>query len=292
MINVIFPTYILIAAGFLSGKVKKNMETETITFIVLYFFAPALILSSFKTVKLSLSDIKFIVFCGTAVIGSVWIAAAVIGKNLFGKRLPALELSSAIMNIGYLGLPVVYVLFGEAALGYAVTYMVFVTVIHFTVAIIALNPESLKKGIKETAKIPLIYAVIAAVFLRNVSFPGGAEKMLKLTGNSTMPLMLIAIGIKLSRINVKDLTPAIIGTLLRLCLGTAVAFIVVKLLPASSLLKKTVLVQSSLPSAMLNFVLCDRFGQNPEISASVILISTLISPLWLIFVIKVLLPAI
>ncbi|WP_457569903.1 AEC family transporter [Desulfurobacterium sp.] len=292
LINVILPIYILIALGFLSGKLKKDIETDTITFIVLYFFAPTLILSSFKNINLSIENVKFIVINGALTIGIVWIAAGIISKKLYGKRIPALEISSAVMNIGYLGLPLIYVLFGEKALGYAITYMVFVTIIHFTVAIVALNPESFKKGLSETFKIPLIYAVIAAFLLKKFHFPEGIEKMLKLTGDSTMPLMLIAIGIKLSRIKPDKLSPAITGTILRLVLGTFISFAVVKTIQAPLLLKQTVFIQSTLPSAILNFVLCDRFNQNPEISASIIFLSTLISPLWLIFVIKVLLPAI
>ncbi|WP_456484615.1 AEC family transporter [Desulfurobacterium sp.] len=292
LINVILPVYILIAAGFLSGKFKEDLETDTITFIVLYFLAPALVLSSFKNVDLSIENIKFIITNGTVTIATVWIAAGFVSKKLYGRRIPALELSAAIMNIGYLGLPLIYVLFGDKALSYAITYMVFVTIIHFTVAIVALNPESIKKGIIETLKIPLIYAVIGAFFLRNFQLAEGIEKMLKLTGDSTMPLMLLAIGIKLSRIKPDRVSPAITGTFLRLVLGTLISFIVVKGLQAPPLLKKTVFIQSSLPSAILNFVLCDRFNQDPEISASIIFLSTLLSPLWLIFVIKVLLPAI
>ncbi|SNR61692.1 AEC family transporter [Desulfurobacterium atlanticum] len=292
ILNVIFPIYILIALGFIAGKAKKRLDTEGITFIVLYFLAPALVFSSFRKLHITVESFTYIAINGTVTIGSIWFIAFLFAKIFYKRRIPAFELSSSIMNIGYLGLPLIYVLFGENALGYAVTYMVLVTIIHFTIAVVALNPDSLKDGIVETLKIPLIYAVIFSFFFKNIPLPDGMEKMLKLMGDSTMPLMLITIGIKLSSIKMENLHTGISGALLRLIGGTFISFLTVKTFSCPELLKKTIFVQSTLPSAILNFVLCDRFKQDPDISASIIFFSTLISPVWLFIVVKFLLPLI
>jgi len=292
ILNVIFPIYVLIALGFFAGKIKKELDTEGITFIVLYFLAPALVFSSFRKLHITAENFKYIAINGTLTIGGIWLIALLFSKIFYKRRIPAFELSSSVMNIGYLGLPLIYVLFGENALGYAVTYMVFVTLIHFSLAIMALNPNSLKEGIIETFKIPLIYAVIFSFFFKDIPLSEGMEKMLKLMGDSTMPLMLITIGIKLSKIKMEKLHIGISGALLRLVGGTLISFLTVKTFACPELLKKTIFVQSTLPSAILNFVLCDRFKQDPDISASIIFFSTLISPVWLFIVIKFLLPLI
>ncbi len=288
--NVIFPLYILITLGFLAGKIRKNPDTEVITFIVLYFLAPALVFSSFRTINISFENIKYIIINGVITIGGVWFLAYLFSRFFHKIRSPAFEISSAIMNIGYLGIPLVYVLLGEKAVGYAVTYMVFVTIIHFTVVIVILNPGNLSEGLKEIFKIPLIYAVIFSLFMKNFPLPSGIEKMIKLMGDSTMPLMLITIGIKLSSMDFKDIKFGISGTVLRLICGTFISFFVIKNFPVSLLLKKTIFIQSALPSAILNFVLCDKFKQQPNISASIIFFSTVVSPVWLLFVIKLLFP--
>jgi len=53
LLNVLFPLYLLIGFGFLIGKLKKDVETKSISFLVLFIFAPALIISSFRKIDLT-----------------------------------------------------------------------------------------------------------------------------------------------------------------------------------------------------------------------------------------------
>jgi len=281
LVNVILPLYLLIGAGYLFGKLRPSLETGTISFIVLYLFAPALIFSSFKKVNLTFESFSQIAFTALFVFAFSYLLAVAAEKAFLKEKNPAFELSATVMNAGYLGIPLIYLMFGEEALAYAITFMVVMAIYHFTLGILILKGREFREGIKAVLKIPLIYAALLAFFLKGVPLPSGIEKILNLTGDATMPLMLVSIGISLSKISVEEFREAFIATLVRFFGGTVGALIAVSLLGAPLLLKKVLIVQSSLPSAILNYVLCEEFKASPKLAASVIFISTLLFPLFL-----------
>jgi predicted permease len=283
LVNVILPLYLLIGAGYLFGRLRPELETRTISFVVLYLFAPALIFSSFKRVNLTLTSFFQIAFTALFVFIFTYLLAVAAEKALLGRRNPAFELSATVMNAGYLGIPLIYLMFGEEALAYAITFMVVMAVYHFTLGILILKGRDFKEGIKAALKIPLIYAALLAFLLKGAELPSGIEKVLKLTGDATMPLMLVSIGISLSKISVEEFREAFVATLVRFFGGTVGALIAVSAIGAPPLLKKVLIVQSSLPSAVLNFVLCEEFKASPKLAASVIFLSTLLFPLYLLF---------
>jgi len=283
LVNVILPLYLLIGAGYLFGRVKPELETGTISFIVLYLFAPALIFSSFRKVNLTPESFFQIAFTALSVFAFSYLLSLAAEKLFLRERNPAFELSSTVMNAGYLGIPLIYLMFGERALAYAITFMVVMAVYHFTLGILILKGREIKEGIKAALKIPLIYAAVLAFLLKGIEIPPGVEKILKLTGDSTMPLMLVSIGISLSRITVEELRESLIATAVRFFGGATGALISVSLINYPPLLKKVLVVQSSLPSAVLNYVLCEEFRASPKLAASVIFVSTLLFPLFLPF---------
>ena len=282
LLNVILPIYLLIALGFLSGKIWKDLETKTISTMVLYFFAPVLIFSSFRELPLNLSNLSCISLTALGVFFGVY-ALSVLSELLFLKRRnPAFELSSTVMNAGYMGIPLILLMFGEKALPVAITYMVVMAVYHFTLGIVVLK-GSVKEGIVSALRIPLIYALLLSFLLKGVELPPGIEKMVKLTGDATLPLMLFSIGISLSKITFSEVEISLLGSAIRFFGGTVSAIISSKLLGCSPFLQKVLIVQSSLPSAILNYVLCEKFEVSSQTAASIIFISTLLFPVYLLF---------
>jgi len=249
-------------------------------------FAPALIFSSFRKIT-NLQDSEAVFLSAAFVFAGTYLLSLLVETAFLKERNPAFELSSTVMNSGYLGIPLIYLMFGERALPIAVTYMISMSVLHFSLGILILK-KSLKSGIVEAVKIPLIYAVIFSILAKNLQIPSGFEKMIRLTGNATMPLMLVSIGISLSRINLKDLKLGFVSTLVRFFGGTLTSIACVKLLGIPEFNGKVIIVQSSLPSAILNFVLCERFNVHPQTAASSILISTLLFPVYMLSLIELL----
>ncbi|MEO2065212.1 MAG: AEC family transporter [Desulfurobacteriaceae bacterium] len=276
LINVVLPLYLLIGTGYLFGKLKTELETNTISFIVLYLFAPSLIFSSFRKVEITPENFIHISLTALFVFVFSYLLSVLTEKAVLKVKEPAFEISATVMNAGYLGIPLIYLMFGEGALPYAISFMVVMAVYHFTFGILILKGNEIKEGLVAIFKIPLIYAVLLAFLLREVELPPGIEKVLKLTGDSTMPLMLVSIGISLSRVSVDQVKEAFLASAVRFIGGTLGALIAVLLFKSPPLLEKVLIVQSSLPSAVLNYVLCEEFKTNPKLAASIIFISTLL----------------
>ncbi|MEO2068534.1 MAG: AEC family transporter, partial [Desulfurobacteriaceae bacterium] len=138
LINVILPLYLLIFSGFVIGKLKPDLTTDTISFIVLYLFAPSLIFHSFRNVKLELTDFSCITLVALGVFVIVFLIALGVEIIFFKKRNEAFELSSTVMNAGYMGIPLIYLMFGEKVVSFATFYMVVMAIFHFTLGIVIL----------------------------------------------------------------------------------------------------------------------------------------------------------
>jgi predicted permease len=66
------------------------------------------------------------------------------------------------------------------------------------------------------------------------------------------------------------------GALLRILGGFAAAYIAVKLVGADGIWQ-VLLLYGSLPAAAMNFILTEKFGQDPNLAASIVVLSTFFS---------------
>ncbi len=234
LINVILPLYLLIFFGYVAGKLKPELETSTISTAVLYVFAPALIFSSFRNLDISESEFWGISAAALVVFVGVYLLAVTVERLFLSGKNEAFELSVTVMNAGYLGIPLIYLLFGEKAVPIAVTFMVAMAVYHFSLGILILN-SNLRTGIFEALKIPLLHAAVLSFLLKDLCLPQGIERTLELTGESSLPLMLFSIGVSLSRISLSFVGLSVLGTAVRFFGGMGVACVAVKVLPLSPL---------------------------------------------------------
>jgi len=89
--------------------------------------------------------------------------------------------------------------------------------------------------------------------------------------------MLLSLGYRLHSANMNSPQVALVGAFLRIGLGFALAFLFVSLFHLQGSTRSVILLSSSMPSAVINFILAQRYERNAELVASVILISSLLS---------------
>ena len=70
---------------------------------------------------------------------------------------------------------------------------------------------------------------------------------------------------------------SLVGALIRIVGGFACAYVTVTLLGIHGVNRQVILLYGSLPSAVVNFVLTEKYGQDPELVASIVVITTLLS---------------
>src|SRR5262245_20996188 len=65
--------------------------------------------------------------------------------------------------------------------------------------------------------------------------------------------------------------------LLRILGGSAAAYMAVKLVGADGINRQVLLLYGSLPAAAMNFILTEKFAQDPNLAASIVVLSTFFS---------------
>jgi predicted permease len=112
-----------------------------------------------------------------------------------------------------------------------------------------------------------------------------------LLGDFTIPLMLIALGVSLGRIEVRNLHSSLLLSLFRLLTGFGVSLGVAALLGLEGAARGVLIVQSTMPVAVFSYLFAVRYERKPEEIAGAIFISTILSFLTLPLLLWYVLPA-
>jgi predicted permease len=111
---------------------------------------------------------------------------------------------------------------------------------------------------------------------------------ISMLGQATIPMMLISLGYRLHEVHSLQWGHALGGALLRIVGGFGAAGIAVRLLGAQGINSQVLLLYGALPAAVVNFILTEKYRQDPGLAASIVVISTVLSVftipvvLWLI----------
>jgi len=137
---------------------------------------------------------------------------------------------------------------------------------------------------------PIFYAVLVTLLVLGLDLPvpGFVLDTTTLLGELTIPLMLIALGVSLGRIEVRNLRGSLLLSLLRLLTGFGVSLGVATLLGLEGATRGVLIVQGTMPVAVFAYLFAVRYERKPEEVAGAVVISTTLSfltlPLLLWFV--------
>jgi predicted permease len=113
---------------------------------------------------------------------------------------------------------------------------------------------------------------------------------LKYLGDATIPMMLLALGVRMTGVTRAGLPIALVGATVCPLAGFAVAWILVHMLELTKVQAGMIYLFAVLPPAVLNFLVAERYGREPQTVASIVLIGNLASlifvPLGLYFALK------
>jgi predicted permease len=131
----------------------------------------------------------------------------------------------------------------------------------------------------EIFRLPLIYATLAGltVNLAQIRIPNLLLQPIHMLGQATIPIMLISLGYRLYEVESLQWGHALGGALLRIFGGFAAANIAVNLVGAEGTNRQVLLLYGSLPAAVVNFILTEKYRQDPGLAASIVVLSTFIS---------------
>jgi predicted permease len=272
--EVILPVIIVILTGFCFGKVT-NVNLKPVNLLLLYISTPCLIFSSLMDGKITMEAAYQILIAGTLMIFTAMVLFSGILKIL-KKNISTFLNPLVFPNTANMALPIALYAFGNEAFEYAIIFTTLVFFYHCSVGIFILNGRD---KIMEVFKTPLIYAVSLALLLNNneIKVHVGLNNAINLLGTTSIPLMMFSLGHKLSETTIVNLNENLLLSSFRLLIGSALGYSICAILGVHGMIAKVMILQFSMPSAVFNFILSDRYNKSPEKVASLVFVSTVLS---------------
>ena len=115
------------------------------------------------------------------------------------------------------------------------------------------------------------------VVASGVAVPTWIARTTTLLGDIAIPLMLLTLGVSLSKMHPESLGRSVTLSFVRLGLGVSAGLLVTTLLGVDGLTRKVLVLQASMPVGVLNYLFAQRYARSPEQVASLVLVSTLVS---------------
>ncbi len=266
--NIVLPVFLIIAVGALYAK-RFKPDIGWINKLNMDVFIPALIFSVLSSSDFQLVNYWHLVI-GTSVV--------VLGSGLIlWPLVKPLKVSAKTFlppmmfnNTGNMGIPLLLLAFGEAALPAAITVFITVTLLHFTLGLYILNSNT---KFSSLFKIPILVASVVGLLAShfNVQLPSALATPVAMLGQISIPLMLFALGVRLLDVNFKDMKLGVVGAIACPVSGMLLAYLVAPFLTLPDQQWGILLVVAALPPAVLNFMLAEQYQQEPQRVASIVL---------------------
>lgn len=207
-------------------------------------------------------------------------------------------LSAGLYNYSYMAIPLALLLFDKATVGVLLVFNVGVELSIWTLGVALLTGGKGGGTLRSIVNGPLI-AIVAAVALNALNgqshFPAVAQTAVHWVGQCAIPMALIVIGAiiadYLGEFHLRAGWRVVaLGILLRLGVIPCLFLLMVKFLPISLELKRVLVLQAAMPSAVISIILSRLHNGDPPTAIRVV-ISTSVAglitiPVWLHFGIK------
>lgn len=275
LLAIVAPVFVITGLGALWGWAAKAFHTETVGSLVFLVGTPCLVYSSLTSLHI---DAATFAHMASAAALALAIAGVIAFIGLRIAKLPLNVFLASLMhpNSGNMGIPLVFLAFGDQGLALAVSYFFVIALSQYTIgyALTSGGP-----GWSQIHRLPLIWAVALALFTiaTGIMPPDWVMKTTTLLGNLTIPLMLLLLGNSLVTIKPDGLPLSLALAGLRLGAGLIAGLLVPFVLGLTGVERGAVFLLCCMPVAIFNFVLAERFDRMPDKVASLIFVSTLMT---------------
>jgi malate permease and related proteins len=278
LFEVLFPVFFVVGIGYYLGKNNPKIDTSFITNFAANIGTPAMIIYSLTSTGISFQIFKdyfWYYLIGMVIFTLIGVIFLFILKTKDIIR----ELPPFIMpNTGNMGLPICLFAYGSQGLGVAASISAIIILSHFTLGIFLANR---KFDISVILKNPPFYSIIISVILLyfETEVPLFIENTTFLLMYATIFLILMSLGISLTRFKVFSFKKALISSIGRVILGPIVGFLLIRFFNLQGFAAGVLLIQCSMPSAVLNYLVASIYSPKKIVDsvASTIVVSTVMS---------------
>ncbi|MEM7127482.1 MAG: AEC family transporter [Chloroflexota bacterium] len=292
-LNILAPVFGLVLLGYLVGP-RLEIDARSISRIAYYLLAPAFLFHVFSDANLELNLAVRMAFYAITVALLTGAVAFVIAKllKLSSEMISAFVLISVFGNVGNFGFPIIQFKFGDTAIVEASVYFIVLSITGFVVGVAAAtwNRDGRLGAITAVFKTPAILAAVPALLVSgaDVQIPIFLERAVGLLAGALIPIMLLTLGIQMANIEKIELDRnVIIGSLVRLVAGPALAMLLAAPFVMTGLPRGTGVLQAAMPAAVLASLIALEHNLMPEFVTTSVLVSTVASAFTLTIVLAI-----
>ena len=278
LFEVLFPLFFVVGIGYYLGRKNPRIDTAFITNFAANVGTPSMILYALNPINISFDVFKY--YFGYYVIAIIgFILIGIICLFIQNTKDIVRELPPLIMpNTGNMGLPICLFAYGSQGLGVSASISALIILCHFTLGVFL---AARKFSVDVIIKSPPFYAIIVAVILLYYDFhlPVFIENTTFLLMYATIFLILMSLGIALTRFKVFSFKKALICSIGRVIVGPIIGFLLIKYFKLTGFAAGVLLIQCAMPSAVLNYLVASMYSPKKIIDsvASTIVVSTVMS---------------
>ena len=290
LFEVLFPVFFIIGIGYYLGRQNPTFDTSFIANFAANIGSPAMVFYTVTTTGISFNI--FTEYFGYSLLAILSFAITGILFLKFLKKDIITELPPFILpNTGNMGLPICLFAYGSQGLGIAAAISSLVILFHFTLGVfLASKRFDLTILFKS---LPFYAIIISVIFLYfEIETPVFLINTTMILTYAAIFLILMSLGIALTRFKVFSFKAALISSIARVILGPIIGFIIIKTFNLSGLAAGVLLIQCSMPSAVLTYLVGSLYSSKKVVDsiASMIVVSTVMSfitvPITVFFALK------
>lgn len=285
--GIVFPIYAIVAVGYAYGRWKKP-DMAFANQLNMDIFVPALVFAALASKSFDIGQNIPLLIGGTAVV----LGAGLLSWPL--ARLLAVATNTFVppmmfKNSGNMGLPLMVLAFGEAALPAAVVLFFVENFLHYSLGTWMLDH---KARLWNLWRVPVIAATLAGLLVSMTQFPLWQPLWLgvKMLGDVSIPLLLFSLGVRLTDSRHGDWKISLAGAIASPVAGIGMALLANLALGLEGRDAAMLVLFGALPPAVLNYIFAERYRQEPERVASIVMIgntaSLAVIPLTLAWVLR------
>lgn len=272
ILATLLPVFIIAGCGALYGR-YRTLDIRVLNTLNMELFVPMLVFAVLADGQAPLEE-----YAGLALAAAVVVVGSgvVLWPLVKWLKLETKTFLPPMMfnNSGNMGVPLLVLAFGEAALPAAVVVFIVEMLLHFSLGLYMLSPHT---PLWRLLRMPIVLASIAglAFNLWGMPLPGWLLEALHMLGGVCIPLMLFALGVRMLEIDFGDWKTGLLGAVMCPLSGLVLAAPLIWLLGLTGLQAAVLWIFAALPPAVLNYLVAEQYRQEPQRVASLVLIGNL-----------------
>ncbi len=278
LFEVLFPVFFVVGIGYYLGKTNPKIDTTFITSFAANIGTPAMVIFAITSTGINFEIFRdyfwyYLLAIGLFALVGIFTLYTLKTRDIV-RELPPL----IFPNTGNMGLPICMFAYGSKGLGVSASITSLIILCHFTLGVFLADR---KFNLNVILKNPPFYAIIfsAIMLFYGIKMPVFVVNTTEWLMYVTIFLILMSLGIALTRLKVFSLSNALISSFTRMIIGPAIGFFLIFIFDLKGFAAGVLLIQCSMPSAVLNYLVGSIYSPKKIVDsiASTIVVSTLIS---------------